>query len=82
MDWHAFCLFWSLTSQEEFLRRTGIEARVVNHLSNCDGGSSVARLKREYQMLLDTADRTGMGRQFQAMAFFSKNSNLDPPAPW
>eukprot|EP01065_Artemidia_motanka_P027152 TRINITY_DN32383_c0_g1_i1.p1 TRINITY_DN32383_c0_g1~~TRINITY_DN32383_c0_g1_i1.p1 ORF type:complete len:750 (+),score=219.30 TRINITY_DN32383_c0_g1_i1:182-2431(+) len=70
-------------SQAEFLRKTGIESRAAAHLSRCDTGRDVARLRLEYNTLLDTTDRTGMGRQFKAMCFTSRDpAAMVPPCPW
>eukprot|EP01063_Lacrimia_lanifica_P002728 TRINITY_DN1145_c0_g2_i1.p1 TRINITY_DN1145_c0_g2~~TRINITY_DN1145_c0_g2_i1.p1 ORF type:complete len:769 (+),score=356.46 TRINITY_DN1145_c0_g2_i1:84-2390(+) len=68
-------------NQGEFLRRTGIEARLAHHLTKVERGRDSAKLAREFTKLVDEEDSDGMGHRFKVMAFSTKGE-LVPPCPW
>eukprot|EP01064_Diplonema_japonicum_P023409 TRINITY_DN3382_c0_g1_i1.p1 TRINITY_DN3382_c0_g1~~TRINITY_DN3382_c0_g1_i1.p1 ORF type:complete len:756 (+),score=160.10 TRINITY_DN3382_c0_g1_i1:69-2270(+) len=73
----------SVMNQGEFLKKVGIEARALTYLCNVKNVRDAAKVAREFTMLTDEEDSSGMGIKFKAMCFSSKQpSGLIPPCPW
>ncbi|KAJ9473126.1 NADH dehydrogenase complex I [Diplonema papillatum] len=73
----------SVMDQAEFLKRVGIEARTIHHLSSATNSRDSSKITREFSTLTNTEDDSGMGKKFKMMCFSTKEPRgLVPPCPW